>query len=115
MVLSHKLAKLLVENKITVQSCISFLEENKLTSLLPTILRIVKNRVSKNITHETLMIESPFNLSSDSIKKIKRIIGNDLAVHKETINPKLLAGFRARFKGTLYDASAIRITEQLNK
>lgn len=115
MVLSHKLAKLLIENKITVKSCISFLEENKLTSLFPTILRLVKNMSYKKNNYETLIIESPFNLSDSSIKKIKRIVGNDLAIHKEEINPKLLAGFRARFRGTLYDASAKRIVDQLNK
>ena len=67
-------------------------------------------QVGKN---DSIIIESPFPLSDDSIKKIKRIVGNDIAEHEVMINPQVLAGFKARFRGTLYDGSAERIIKQL--
>jgi F0F1-type ATP synthase delta subunit len=59
------------------------------------------------------MIEAPFALSDDAIRKVKRIVGNDMADHEVTINKKVLSGFKARFRGTLYDGSAERIIKQL--
>jgi F0F1-type ATP synthase delta subunit len=58
-------------------------------------------------------IESPFPLADEAIIHIKKVIGNGDAPHEVTINTNLLAGFKARCKGILYDGSAERIIRQL--
>ena len=46
---------------------------------------------------------------------VKNIIGNTSSPHEVTINKNILAGFKARYKGKLYDGSAERIMRQLIK
>ena len=111
--LSQKIAKMIVEGKLTSKACIEVLEKRNLLSLLPTILRLVKHSVHTKTLEDTIRIESPFPLSDKAIAAVKRIVGNDLAPHVTVINKDLLLGFRARCKGKLYDASALRIIEQL--
>lgn len=109
MTLSRKLASLIVEKNVKLEDIIKQLESYKLLSLLPSIKEAVKKMAKDEGARDTVHIESPFNLSSDSIARIKRIVGNDLAPHEITLNPALLVGFKARFKGKLYDGSAERI------
>jgi F0F1-type ATP synthase delta subunit len=115
MTLSRKLAQLMVEKNIHIDDVMELLGKYKLTSLLPSILKAVAQLGGDKHAADTLHIESPFALSSDAVAKIKRIVGNDMAAHVVTINTKLLAGFRARFKGKLYDGSAERIINQFTK
>jgi F0F1-type ATP synthase delta subunit len=82
-------------------------------SLLPSI-KIAMLQMSDALEKkESIVIETPFPLSDESVKKIKRIVGNDIAPHEIVINKNILAGFQARFKGILYDGSAQRIIKQL--
>lgn len=64
-------------------------------------------------TENTIMIETPFPLSDDAVKKIRNIVGSPTEAHAVVINKNILAGFKARFKGKLYDGSAERIIKQL--
>lgn len=111
--LSQKIARMIVEGRLTSKACIEVLEERKLLSLLPTILRLVKHSTRTKALEDTIRIESPFPLSDKAVATVKRIVGNDLAPHITVINKDILLGFRARCKGRLYDASALRIIEQL--
>lgn len=113
MPLSRKLAQLIAHKKISVTDVVEALHTYNLLSLLPQILKSLKQVAREKHTHDTLFVESPFILSEKALSHIKKLIGNDAVPHEITINPKLLAGFKARFKGTLYDGSAARIIKQL--
>ncbi len=115
MTLSRKLAHLMVEKNVHIDDVMELLTKYKLTSLLPSILKAVSQLGGDKQAADTLHIESPFPVSQAALAKIKRIVGNDMAPHEVTINTKLLAGFRARFKGKLYDGSAERIINQFTK
>jgi F0F1-type ATP synthase delta subunit len=113
MTYSRVLAKYIVDNKTSVDALFASLKSFGLLSLLPEICVEVKALRAKMLEQEKIEIESPFPLDNDAVARIKRIVGNDIAPYEVTISPKLLAGFKARFKGKLYDGSAERIMRQL--
>lgn len=113
MSLSRKLAIAILQGKASLDEVISLLTKYNLLGLLPfikTSLTQMSLDVNKN---ETIMIETPFELSEESIKKIKGIVGDQDAPHVVTINKNVLAGFKAKHKGMMYDGSAERIIRQL--
>lgn len=113
MTLSYKIAKLIVEKDANIDDVIVLLRKYKLLSLITSIKDQVTRLSKDENARDTLQIESPFEISNEAIANIKRIVGNDLAPHSISINKNLLAGFKARFKEKLYDASAERIIRQL--
>lgn len=113
--LSRKLATLIVKNNISVSDVSESLAKYKLLSLLPSIGKEVKQMNENNSLLDTISIESPFEINETAIDRIKKIVGNDLAPYQVTINKNILAGFKARYKGKLYDGSAERIIRQLIK
>lgn len=116
MTLSHKLAKLMVEKNVSIDDMIQTLRKYNLLGLLPSIQSVAKQLLSKTNAGDTIMIESPFDLSPESVLHIKKIVGNNItSPHEITINKNILAGFKARFKGKLYDGSAERIIRQFIK
>lgn len=115
MILSRKLANLLIEKKVSVLQISDLLTKYKLLALLPQIKNIVLETSSRNRVSDTLAIESPFLLSEDVVAHIKKITGNEKSSHIVTVNKKILAGFKARYKGKLYDGSAERIIRDFMK
>jgi F0F1-type ATP synthase delta subunit len=115
MSLSRTIAKALYTQKTTEGDVVSLLTKYNMLSLLPSIVKELKQFSLQGNKQDTLLIEAPFDLDVSAISKIKRIAGNDLASHEISINKNLLSGFRARFKGVLYDGSADRIIKQFLK
>ncbi len=113
MSLSRNIAKLLTTERTTLSQVVDVLTKYKMLSLLPSIKQSLVQTSSHTDSTDTIMIETPFPLSQESVKKIKRIVGNDLVEHDVVINKRILAGFKARFRGKLYDGSAERIIKQL--
>lgn len=113
MSLSRTLATLIISERTTVPRVTELLGKYKMLSLLPSIKQAIiqVSRVSNK--KDTIMIESPFPLSDDAIKKVRDIVGDTTAPHEVVLNRQLLAGFKARFKGIAYDGSAERIIRQL--
>lgn len=112
MTLSRKLATRILEKNISVSDVTEMLTKYKLTSLLPAILREIQQMSKGEQKKDMILIESPFEIGEKAIANIKKIIGRD-APHEVTINTSLLAGWKARSHGMLYDGSAERIIKQL--
>lgn len=113
MSLSRSIAEKIVEKNISLDDVLATLRGYDLLALLPSIKRDIEKLSREEGDKETIHIESPFPLGEKALAKIKRIVGNDLAKTEITINKELLAGFKARYKGKLYDGSAERIIKQL--
>lgn len=113
MSLSRQIAEKIVEKNIKASDVIDVLAKYNLLSLIRAIKADIEKLSRDEGDRETIHIESPFPLDERSIARIKRIVGNDLAKTDVTINQYLLAGFKARYKGKLYDGSAERIIKQL--
>lgn len=115
MTLSRKLAMVMVQKGVSVHEVTETLRIYNLLGLLPSILSSVTQIVSHRNARNVVGIESPFPLSENSIVHIKKIMGVQTENHEVTINKSILAGFKARWKGVLYDGSAERIIRQLTK
>lgn len=113
MTLSRSLANLIVHKGVHVEDVVESLRAYKLLSLLPSIKSEVEQMLAMNQKDDAIAVESPFPLDEHALARIKRVVGNDLAPAAITINTDLLAGFKARYRGRLYDGSAERIIRQL--
>lgn len=113
MTLSRSIAELMVKKGVQVEDVEKTLRTYNLLSLLPSIKKEVGQLMRAEQETNAIAIESPFPLDSTALGRIKRIVGNDLAPHTVTINKDVLAGFKARYKGTLYDGSAEKLLRQL--
>ena len=112
MSLSRSLAGQIIKDESSLPKIIELLTKYKMLPLLPSVKQAYIQMSAVSNSNDVIMIESPFVVTDDSVKRIKRIVGNDMAEHRVAINKDLLAGFRARFKGVLYDGSAERIIKQ---
>jgi F0F1-type ATP synthase delta subunit len=115
MTLSRKLAKFMIEKNISVDDMVKTLSKYNLVGLLPAILKAVVETASRKNAGDIITIEAPFLLSDEAIVHIKKITGNSTVSHEVSLNKNILAGFKARFRGKLYDGSAERIIRQLTK
>jgi F0F1-type ATP synthase delta subunit len=113
MSLSRNLATLIITERVTLSQVVDVLTKYKMLSLLPSVKQALIQVSSQSDTRDIIMIESPFPLSDDALKKVKQIVGDGAAHHEVVINKNILAGFKARHKGILYDGSAERIIKQL--
>ena len=113
MSLSRNLAKVIVDKNVDASIVISLLTKYNLLSLLSSIVEAIKEIEALRVRGETIMIESPFDINKKSLTAIRNIIGNTKAPHEIRINKKILAGFKARFEGRLYDGSVERVLSEL--
>lgn len=109
--LSRNIAKLLINEKISVDDAVSFLKKHNLLSIYPNMLAYLEFKKRKHVSFNSLIIESPFKLDEESREKIKKIAGYENGEIKEMLNEDLLAGFVTRHKGKELDASAQRVIE----
>lgn len=114
MPLSRTLALYLAHGKASLDDVITLLSTYKLLDLLPSIKNALTQISSQVHKKDFILIESPFALSAHSIEKIKGMVGDAHAPHEVIINKRILAGFKATFKGMMYDGSAERIVKQLS-
>ncbi len=113
MSLSRKLAMLIIEERTTLREVVSLLSKYKMLSLLPSIKQALMQVALQVGKKDSIQIESPFPLSDESIQKIKGIVGDKTAEHEVILSTHVLAGFKARWRGMIYDGSAERIIKQL--
>jgi F0F1-type ATP synthase delta subunit len=113
MSLSRKIALKIFSKESSLEDVMNLLKKYKMLSLLPSVKKELIQISIANEKKDIISIQTPFDLSPESVAKIKRIIGNDIAGHEVLINKNLLAGFQARFRGKLYDGSAQGIIKKL--
>ncbi len=104
-------AELLIKRKVTVDNLVSFLKKHNLLTLLPGVLDYLKHKEAQHLEHNTLVIETPFDLNDKSLEFIKNKIGSDALETDVVIKDELLAGYVARFRGVEYDHSAKTVIE----
>lgn len=113
MPLSRKLAILILEEKVSLDGVVLALGKYDLLTLLPFIKQSLIQLSHGALKEGTMTIETPYPLSEKSLIRIKEIAGDTHAPHAVIINKKILAGFKAKYKGMMYDGSAERIIKQI--
>lgn len=94
---------------------VSFLEENNLLSQLPHIIRNLEYLSKRERDFNTLIVESPFEISETLLGKIKEVSKAKDASVETVENKSLLGGFRATYKGFVVDGSARHNLQTLKK
>lgn len=113
MPLSRTLATFILEEKASLNQVIELLTKYKMLALLPAISKALVQMSRSKSASQVMMIESPFPLSPDAVDTIKHITNHSTVPHEVHINTSILAGFKARYQGMLYDGSAERIIKLL--
>ncbi len=113
MPLSRKLAIYILEGKASIADVVELLTKYDLLTLLPSIKQSLLQMSQGSHRKGTILIETPFELSKQSIEVIKGIVGDNNAPHEVIINKNILAGFKAKCNGMMYDGSAQRIIKQI--
>lgn len=92
-----------------------YVQANNLEFQLPQILRHLERISQDEQEFGRVQVQSPFPLDDSVITAIKMRLGAqdaDVAVSQE---PQLIGGFRAMYKGMLYDASMQNVLKQLQE
>lgn len=113
MALSRQIAELMVKKNVSVQAVTDALARYNLLGLLPSVKNDVLKLTREQGVAESVHIESPFELDALALSQIQTLIGSGKAETRVTINKDVLAGFKARYKGKLYDGSAERIVRNI--
>lgn len=101
--------------QVVLPAFFAYTEKYNLVPFLPNILKHLENFNTRDQGHNTLYIKSGLLIDKKITDDIKNFIsqGQESAIKTE-IDPRLIAGFVATYKGYIYDAS-IRNQLQLLK
>jgi F0F1-type ATP synthase delta subunit len=83
----------------------NFIKIQKLESQLPNVLYRLEKILKKEDEKNKIQIEAPHDISSQTIKEVKTFLKVEQKENTFKINKDLIAGFRARWDGVVYDAS----------
>ncbi|MEN9337714.1 MAG: hypothetical protein RIQ41_28 [Candidatus Parcubacteria bacterium] len=115
MTLSRKIAHTVIEQEVGSETLLATLSKYNLESLLPSIVAEMKKLVRMEDGSAALHVESPFPLDERALAHIVSLAEAQGAPIITSHNEELLAGFKARYKGMLYDGSAERIVHALTR
>lgn len=90
-----------------------FLTERNLRQLLPDIIRHVERELEESKKQDVVKIISSHDLSTKLQNEIRNSIDAEDAEIETSVDPQIISGFIARYKGRLFDASGKRQLESL--
>lgn len=118
---SKEIAKALIESakdgaevNILVKNFEKFLETNHLRALIPNIQKNIDTELQNLLRENSLEIKTSHDISKKTVEMIEKFVGKDGGA--PTILEKdegLLGGFRAKYKGRVYDGSVKNYLKEL--
>lgn len=82
-----------------------FIEKRNLTAQLPSILFHLEKIIELEKEKKGIQIETAHEIKSDTVKHIKTFLKAEDLPEVIKIKKELIAGFRAKWNGKIYDAS----------
>jgi F0F1-type ATP synthase delta subunit len=82
-----------------------FVEKKKLQAQLPSVLYHLEKIIEQEQEKNGIQIETAHEIKQDTVKHIKTFLKAEELPEVVKIKKDLIAGFRAKWKGTVYDAS----------
>ncbi len=96
-----------VDIEVVLSKTEEVLKENRQQMFLPGALECLSVLLKRDQDYSTLVIQSPFLLEESQADQIsKNLTGEPKTRRTLQINQDLLAGFKATYKGKVYDGSA---------
>ena len=110
MIRSKQLAKALFElseSKVEHldQKFFDFIEKQNMQAQLPSILYHFEKIVELDREKKGIVIETAHEIKHETVKHIKTFLKADELSEVMKIKKELIGGFRAKWKGVIYDAS----------
>lgn len=97
------------------QKFLTYIQQNKLEAQLPTIVYRLDKLIEQHEEKSGITIETPHKITESTVKKIKSFLkAEDLKEHIKE-NQDLIAGFRAKWGGQMYDSSFMTSLQKLQK
>lgn len=105
-----------VDIEVVISKTEEVLKENRQQMFLLGALECLSILLRKDQDYSTLVIQSPFSLEDQQVDQISnKVTGESNTRRDMQINKNLLAGFRATYKGRVYDGSARQYITKLGK
>ncbi|MFH1608423.1 MAG: F0F1 ATP synthase subunit delta [Patescibacteria group bacterium] len=82
-----------------------FIEKRNLTAQLPSVIYHLERMIELDKEKKGIQIEIAHEISNETTKNIKTFLKAEDLPEVIKIKKELIAGFRAKWKGTIYDAS----------
>ncbi|MBU0612021.1 F0F1 ATP synthase subunit delta [Patescibacteria group bacterium] len=120
MIKSKQLAKALFElseenTKDLDNKFFDFIEKKNLKAQLPSVLYHLEKIIELDKEKNGIQIETAHEIKHDTVKHIKSFLKADDLSEVIKIKKELIAGFRAKWKGTIYDASIMTSLKKLEE
>jgi len=112
------LAKLFIEEiksgqDVNPAEYIAFVKHHGLESFLPSMMKVINWELKKMKEESECRIESPYELGKTAHNKVLKLVGAEDSVFIK--NESLVGGFRAEYKGVVYDMSMKNNLKKLKK
>lgn len=108
---SNQIANLIIEKGLPLEAVKEVLIKHNSLAMWNIVLKKLKCKLE--LLDPKNVLEIATDLSYDTIKSIKSKIYDEGSDVQVVLNPKLLAGFKAKKKYKSIDASALRIINQI--
>jgi len=120
MIKSKQLAKALFElseenTKDLEKKFFDFIEKRNLKAQLPSVLYHLEKIIELDKEKKGIQIEIAHEIKNDTVKNIKSFLKAEDLPEVIKIKKELIAGFRAKWKGTIYDASIMMGLKKLQE
>lgn len=93
---------------------VAFMKRNNIEALVPVVKKHLNLLIEKHSANECVHVETPVTLTSDVEADICRAHGVSDVTVQQKMNPSLLAGFIATYKGKSIDTSVRTIINKLS-
>ncbi|MFZ2072281.1 MAG: F0F1 ATP synthase subunit delta [Minisyncoccia bacterium] len=120
MIKSKQLARALYElseenTKDLDKKFFDFIEKRNLKAQLPSVLYHLEKILEQNREKNGIQIETAHEIKSDTIKHIKTFLKAEKLPEVVKIKKELIAGFRAKWGGIIYDTSIMTGLKKLEE
>lgn len=113
MISSRNVAQALFE---LVQQKETQLKDHHFSVVLPKVLRNFKRVVRETHEYEMLNIYTPHVVSEEEVQAIRTLVHADASTSVEChLDENLIGGFRATYRGKVYDATLLRKVQKLKQ
>ena len=97
----------------SVKEILGIAKKRHLDFLLPDVYKVLKNKSERMQNLDEVVIESPFEMSSEARESVEKRVG--LKIAKTRINKEMIAGFKVYTRDKILDASLDTLLKQIIK
>ncbi len=102
---------------VSTQGFLAFLQNKKLLSFTPRIVKELEAKVRREVAYNMLKISVPYEPSESLVEYVKNYIHAQTGIvpiaHTIIVDPSLIGGFKATFRGIVFDGSISSVLQKI--